>query len=77
MAAGDAPPDPDALMTYVDEVWDRLDFRTPWSKQREHDRVRAALERFVDWHEANPREPGRPRGTVLDRGRGGRRAGPG
>ncbi|WP_364513699.1 ATP-dependent helicase [Nocardioides sp. LML1-1-1.1] len=56
VAAGDAPPDPDALMTYVDEVWDRLDFRTPWSKQREHDRVRAALERFVDWHEANPRE---------------------
>ncbi|GAA1547602.1 ATP-dependent DNA helicase [Nocardioides humi] len=55
VAAGDAPPDPDALMAYVDEVWDRLDFRTPWSKQREHDRVRAALERFVDWHEANPR----------------------
>ncbi len=55
VASGDAPPDPDALMAYVDEVWDRLDFRTPWSKQREHDRVRAALERFVDWHEANPR----------------------
>jgi RecB family exonuclease len=43
-------------MAHVDEVWDRLDFRTPWSKQREHERVRAALERFVDWHEANPRE---------------------
>lgn len=56
VAAGDAPPDPGALMAFVDEVWDRLDFRTPWSKQREHDRVRAALERFVDWHEANPRE---------------------
>ena len=55
VAAGDAPPDPDALMAHVDEVWDRLDFRTPWSKQREHDRVRAALERFVDWHESNPR----------------------
>jgi RecB family exonuclease len=55
VASGDAPPDPGALMAYVDEVWDRLDFRTPWSKQREHDRVRAALERFVDWHEANQR----------------------
>jgi RecB family exonuclease len=55
VATGEAPPDPDALMAHVDEVWDRLDFRTPWSKQREHERVRAALERFVDWHEANPR----------------------
>ena len=55
VARGDAPPDPDALIAYVDEVWDRLDFRTPWSKQREHDRVRVALERFVDWHERNPR----------------------
>ncbi|MCX6400983.1 MAG: ATP-dependent DNA helicase [Propionibacteriales bacterium] len=56
VAAGDAPPDPAALMAYVDEVWDRLDFRTPWSKVREHERVRAALERFVEWHESNPRE---------------------
>ncbi|MEZ0579162.1 ATP-dependent helicase [Nocardioides sp. MH1] len=55
VASGEAPPDPDALLALVDDVWDRLDFRTPWSKQREHDRVRAALERFVDWHEANPR----------------------
>ncbi|KRA39362.1 DNA helicase UvrD [Nocardioides sp. Root614] len=56
VAAGDAPPDPAALMAHVDEVWDRLDFRTPWSKAREHERVRAALERFVEWHESNPRE---------------------
>lgn len=55
VASGDAPPDPDALVALVDEVWDRLDFRTPWSKQREHDRVRSALERFVEWHETNPR----------------------
>jgi superfamily I DNA/RNA helicase/RecB family exonuclease len=55
VATGEAPGDPDALLAMVDEVWDRLDFRTPWSKQREHERVRAALERFVEWHEANPR----------------------
>jgi RecB family exonuclease len=42
-------------MTHVDAVWDRLDFRTPWSKLREHERVRAALGRFLRWHVANPR----------------------
>lgn len=56
VAAGEAPADVDALMEHVDEVWDRLDFRTPWSKTREHDRVRAALERFLRWHADNPRE---------------------
>jgi RecB family exonuclease len=45
----------EALMEHVDAVWDRLDFRTPWSKAREHDRVRAALGRFLRWHLANPR----------------------
>ena len=34
-------------MEHVDAVWDRLDFRTPWSKAREHERVRAALARFL------------------------------
>jgi RecB family exonuclease len=42
-------------MEHVDAVWDRLDFRTPWSKAREHERVRAALGRFLQWHVANPR----------------------
>jgi len=49
------PPDVDRLMAEVDAVWERLAFRTPWSRQREHDRVRAALERFVAWHRDNPR----------------------
>jgi superfamily I DNA/RNA helicase/RecB family exonuclease len=47
--------DGDALMAHVDEVWDRLEFRTPWSKQREHDRTRAALARFLRWHHDNSR----------------------
>ncbi len=42
-------------MEHVDAVWDRLDFRTPWSKAREHERVRAAIGRFLQWHLANPR----------------------
>ncbi len=53
LAAG--PDDVDVLMAHVEEVWDRLEFRTPWSKAREHERVRAALGRFLRWHHANPR----------------------
>lgn len=46
----------DVLMTEVDAVWGRLSFRTPWSRKREHDRIRRAIERFVTWHESNPRQ---------------------
>jgi ATP-dependent exoDNAse (exonuclease V) beta subunit len=45
----------EVLMGHVDAVWERLEFRTPWSRQREHERVRAALGRFLRWHLANPR----------------------
>lgn len=59
----------EVLMGHVDAVWDRLEFRTPWSNAREHDRVRAALARFLDWHERNPRqlvETEAPFSTVVD-----------
>ena len=56
VASGDLPPDLDALMAEVDRVWERLSFRTPWSRAREHDRVQAALARFLAWHASNPRE---------------------
>ncbi|GAA4735663.1 ATP-dependent DNA helicase [Nocardioides endophyticus] len=56
VATGEVEPAVDVLMEHVDAVWDRLDFRTPWSKTREHDRVRAALGRFLQWHVANPRQ---------------------
>jgi len=55
VATGEIEPTVDVLMEQVDAVWDRLDFRTPWSKAREHDRVRAALGRFLQWHASNPR----------------------
>jgi ATP-dependent exoDNAse (exonuclease V) beta subunit len=61
VAEGELPDGPDvetateALMAHVDAVWDRLDFRTPWSKALEHERVRAALGRFLVWHRTNPR----------------------
>ena len=50
------PGDVDELMGHVDAVWDRLHFRTPWSKVREYDRVRRALSRFLDWHYSDKRE---------------------
>ncbi len=56
VASGEVEPAVDVLMEHVDAVWDRLDFRTPWSKLREHERVRAALGRFLRWHLTNPRE---------------------
>ena len=40
----------DDLMTYVDEVWDRMEFRTPWSRDREYAAVRDVLERYLAWH---------------------------
>jgi superfamily I DNA/RNA helicase/RecB family exonuclease len=55
VAVGEAPPDLDALMDHVDEVWGRLHFRTPWSAEREHDRIEVALSRFLTWHAADPR----------------------
>jgi RecB family exonuclease len=55
VAGGEVEPAVDVLMEHVDAVWDRLDFRTPWSKAREHERVRAALGRFLHWHVTNPR----------------------
>jgi RecB family exonuclease len=40
------------LMGHVDSVWDRIAFRTPWSRGRERAEVEAALGRFLDWHTA-------------------------
>jgi superfamily I DNA/RNA helicase/RecB family exonuclease len=42
------------LMPFVDEVWGRLEYRTPWSAAREREAVRDVLARFLTWH----RRPG-------------------
>ncbi|GAA2125231.1 ATP-dependent DNA helicase [Nocardioides bigeumensis] len=55
VARDDLPPDLDVLLGHVEEVWDRMSFRTPWSKARERERVRLALERFLAWHSTNSR----------------------
>ena len=43
-------PDED-LMALVDRVWGQMEFRTPWSGERERDAVSAALLRFANWHQ--------------------------
>ncbi|HWM72630.1 MAG TPA: ATP-dependent DNA helicase [Nocardioides sp.] len=53
IARGELGPDIDVetdLMPLVDEVWGRMEFRTPWSRSREREAVFAALARFVAWH---------------------------
>jgi superfamily I DNA/RNA helicase/RecB family exonuclease len=58
VAAGEltaGPGDVEQLMEHVAKIWDRLEFRTPWAKARELERVEAALGRFLRWHHANPR----------------------
>jgi len=42
------------LMPHVDEVWQRMEFRTPWSRERERQAVEQVLARFLAWH----RRPG-------------------
>ncbi|HEU4567994.1 MAG TPA: ATP-dependent DNA helicase [Marmoricola sp.] len=39
------------LMSHVDAVWEQLSFRTPWSGTREREELRAALQRFLAWHQ--------------------------
>lgn len=50
IASGEVDPDSD-LMPLVDEVWERMEFRTPWSREREREAVAAVLARFVAWHQ--------------------------
>ena len=40
----------DSVMALVDEVWDRMEFRTPWSGERERGAIAEVLARFVAWH---------------------------
>ena len=48
---GAGTPSADSLMELVDGVWRQLTFRTPWSADREREQVRAALGRFLHWHD--------------------------
>jgi len=53
-AEGDVDRVVEELMAHVDQVWEEIPFRTPWSASREREEARAALARFLIWH----RRPG-------------------
>lgn len=36
---------------YIDEVWEALEFQTPWASQRGRAEVTDMLHRFLDWHQ--------------------------
>jgi len=54
LATGELTADDD-VMALVDEVWDQMDFRTPWSREREREAVAAAIQRFVRWQDGGTR----------------------
>ncbi|HXZ65166.1 MAG TPA: ATP-dependent DNA helicase [Streptosporangiaceae bacterium] len=40
----------------VDELWQHLDFGSPWYSAKQRATAEAMVSRFLDWHRANPRE---------------------
>jgi superfamily I DNA/RNA helicase/RecB family exonuclease len=40
----------------IDEIWHHLDFGSPWYSEKERDRARIMVNKFLAWHRANPRE---------------------
>ena len=55
VVAGRLPADIDVLDAQVDAVWAQLDHAAPWIADRERAEARAALRRFVTWHDAHGR----------------------
>ncbi len=41
---------------HVDRVWERMEFRTPWSSARERAAFELAVQRFLTWHREGRRE---------------------
>ncbi len=42
-------------MALVDEVWDQMDFRTPWSRRAGARGGGGAIQRFVRWQDGGTR----------------------
>src|SRR5215471_15752265 len=40
----------------IDEIWHHLDFGSPWYSEKERERARVMVNKFLDWHRDNPRE---------------------
>jgi superfamily I DNA/RNA helicase/RecB family exonuclease len=56
VVVGELPPDLDALVARLDEVWHLLPYDARWQAARDHVEAKAALQRFLAWHALNPRE---------------------
>jgi len=40
----------------IDEIWHHLDFGSPWYSEKERERARVMVDKFLAWHAGNPRE---------------------
>jgi superfamily I DNA/RNA helicase/RecB family exonuclease len=40
----------------IDEIWHHLDFGSPWYSEKERERARVMVDKFLAWHKENPRE---------------------
>jgi superfamily I DNA/RNA helicase/RecB family exonuclease len=55
VVVGELAPDADVIVERLDSVWDLLPYDARWQAARDHLEARAAIERFLAWHLANPR----------------------
>jgi RecB family exonuclease len=56
VVVGELPADLAVIVEQLDSVWQLLPYDAKWQAVRDHDEARAALQRFLAWHIANPRE---------------------
>jgi superfamily I DNA/RNA helicase/RecB family exonuclease len=55
VVVGELPPDLDAIVERLESVWHLLPYDARWQAARDHEEAKAALQRFLAWHIANPR----------------------
>jgi RecB family exonuclease len=56
VVVGELPADLDLIVERLDSVWHLLPYDARWQAARDHEEARSALQRFLAWHIANPRE---------------------
>ncbi len=40
----------------IDDIWHHLDFGSPWFSEKERERARVMVSKFLAWHKENPRD---------------------
>jgi superfamily I DNA/RNA helicase/RecB family exonuclease len=48
--------DGDDITKRIDETWQHLDFGSSWYSAKQRDQAERMVRKFLDWHQANPRE---------------------